>query len=77
MKVRNFVEGTQRGYIYGLKDSRGKALIERVVRCTSIKDADIDKAYREASLGAHLLLETWKKRPDIIRRSPGWKGGRR
>jgi hypothetical protein len=76
MNVRSFVEGTQRGYAYGLKkktEMGEKTLIERYVRCSSIKDADIDKAYAEASLGAHLLLETYKRRPDLIRR----QGGRR
>lgn len=65
-KVDSFVEGTQRGYAYGLVDETGQRIVERYVHPASSSPEDIEKAYQQASLGASLLLQTWKRRRDLV-----------
>jgi len=63
--VRSFVEGTQRGYAYGLKDGNERTILEYFVRDAKI---GVDAAYDEASRGAASLLSTWKLKPRLIHR---------
>ena len=66
MKMRTFVEVTQRGYAYGLCNEKGVRYCERYAPCGS-DNASIDRAYREASSGASALLSTYKRARRLIR----------
>ncbi|NIR17492.1 MAG: hypothetical protein GWN86_27715 [Desulfobacterales bacterium] len=65
MKLQTFVQGTQRGYAYGLCDERGRRYIEEYVHIT--KTQSIDDAYQEASRNVASMLSTWQRRPDLLR----------
>ncbi len=71
MKLQTFVQGTQRGYAYGLCDERGRRYIEEYVHIT--KTQSIDDAYQEASRNVASMLSTWQRRPDLLRRRPSWQ----
>ena len=64
--VRSFVEGTRRGYAYGLKDGNERTVLEYFVHDAKI---GVDAAYKEASQGAATLIYTWKNKPRLIYRS--------
>ena len=76
--VRSFVEGTQRGFISGLrrvnKDGTDGSIMIEVVHRDNGTTAGIDKAYKAASDSASSLLETWKRAPRLIRQRPGFRG---
>lgn len=65
-KMESYIDGTQRGYAYGLKNREGQRILEGYVHCKSWDAAGIDAAYREAKKRAHGLLETWKRRPGLV-----------
>lgn len=51
-RVQGFIEGTQRGYAYGLKDAAGRVLVERYVHDAPYLNrlglrAGIDACYAE------------------------------
>jgi len=71
MKLRTFVNGTQRGYAYGLCDEKGKRYIEQYAHITQQKS--IDEAYAEATHNVASLLSTWKRRPDLLKRRSSWQ----
>lgn len=64
--LQGYVDGTQRGYAYGLYNPKtGVRHIEYTARTAKI---GIDAAYEEARQGVHSLEQTWKRRPDLIMR---------
>ena len=72
MGVRSFVEGTQRGYIAGLRrvnknGTDGATMLEEIFHDDGTS-AGIQKAYKEASAAAASLISTWKHSPRLIRR---------
>lgn len=62
----SYVEGTQRGYAYGLRRD-GERIHEGYVASKTL--TGLDGAYAEASRKAASLLETAKRRPDLIHRN--------
>jgi len=69
MRLRAYVSGTQRGYEAGLCDETGK----RYTAVYFSKSTFGEKgAYYRASLSAAAAEHTWKRRPDLIKRSASW-----
>lgn len=64
--LQGYMDGTQRGYAYGLYDPKtGVRYIEYLVHVAKI---GVDAAYEEAKRGLYSLEQTWKRRPDLILR---------
>lgn len=73
MKLFGYIEGTQTGFAYGLRDSDGTRYIEEYARVEpgwSDIRRKIGRAYSRATASLSRLEYTYRNRPDLLKLSP-------